>query len=110
MSVASEMVDRVRERGEANLEFAREGYRLSLNPIEDRLEEIGFILWREDGAGGLEPIATGRAADDRLLLDGDPTTRRETADLEAVIGSLLAAEPGATQAGLGNEGAIPTGT
>ena len=110
MGVAADMQKLVSERGDANLEFAREGYRLSLNPIEDRFDELGFILWRQEADGGLAPIATGRAVGDQLVLDGSPATGRELTDLEAVIATLIADEPVASQGAAGNEQAIPTGT
>jgi hypothetical protein len=83
----------VAERGDASLEFAREGYRLSLNPIEDRFDEVGFILWQQAADGTTVPIATGRAAGDELVLDGESAADRELADLEAVIATLIAEEP-----------------
>jgi hypothetical protein len=108
MSVAGDMQRIVSERGGANLEFAGEGYQLSLNPVEDRFDEVGFILWREEG-GGPAPVAVGRAVGDRLVLDdgGGPGTH---ADVSAVISSLIGGEPVSALGGGGNEGAIPTGT
>ena len=109
MGVASDMLKLVGERGDANLEFARDGYRLTLNPIEDRFDEVGFILWREE-AGGAVPVAVGRAIRDHLVLDGEPTTLARTTDLQAVIASLIAGEPVSALGGGGNEQAIPTAT
>jgi hypothetical protein len=77
------------EAGDASLEFAREGYRLSLNPVAGRFDEVGFVLWQEEADGDLAPIAAGRAVGDEVILDGEPGSGRELADLEAVIASLL---------------------
>jgi hypothetical protein len=89
MSVAQRIQDLVAEQGDANLEFAREGYRLSLNPVADHYDQVGFILWQQEGDGDLAPIAVGRAIGDELVLDGEPGSGRELADLEAVIASLI---------------------
>ena len=110
MSVAADMLELVSKRGDANLEFARGGYRLSLNPIEDRFDEVGFILWQEEPTGALAPVAVGRAVRDHLVLDGEPTTLGKTANLQTVIASLISGEPVSEQGGGGNEQAIPTGT
>ena len=109
MGVAEDMQKIASEHGDANLEFAGDGYRLSLNPIEDRFDEIGFILWREE-AGGAAPVATGRAAGDRLVLDDELANPRRHADVSAVISSLIQGEPVSALGGGGNEQAIPTGT
>ena len=110
MGVAADMQKLVSERGDKNLEFARGDYRLSLNPVEDRFHELGFILWQQETGGTLTPIATGRAVDDDLVLDGSPSTDRELADLEAVIATLIEEGPVSVQGAEGNEQAIPTGT
>ncbi len=109
MGVASDVLKLVGERGDANLEFAGGDYRLTLNPIEDRFDEVGFILWREE-AGGLAPVTVGRAVRDHLVLDGEPTTLARTTELQAIIASLIAGEPVSALGGGGNEQAIPTGT
>ena len=108
MSVAKNIQRLVSERGDANLEFAGDGYRLSLNPVESRFDEIGFILWGDDG-GGPVPVATGRAVGDRLVVDGEARGLRGAADLTGVIASLIAGEPVSALGGGGNESAIPTG-
>jgi hypothetical protein len=108
MSVAKEMQRLVAERGDANMEFARGGYRLALNPVEDRFDQVGFILWQEED-GGTVPVAAGRAAGDELVIDGAPASGRETADLEAVIGDLLAGDPVPVAGRGGNDQAVPTG-
>ena len=110
MGVAAGLRELMSEHGDASLEFAREGYRLSLNPIEDRFDEIGFILWEDDAGGSPAPVAVGRAVGDELVLDGEPGDRREVADLGAVISSLIEGEPVSALGGGGNEQAIPTGT
>ena len=110
MGVAADMQKLVSERGDKNLEFARGDYRLSLNPVEDRFDELGFILWQQETGGTLTPIAAGRAVNDNLVLDGSPSTDRELADLEAVIATLIEEGPVSVQGAEGNEQAIPTGT
>ena len=110
MGVAERLHDLVAKRGDANLEFARDGYRLALNPIEDRFTELGFILWREEADGALTPVATGRALGDELVLDGAPAAGDESADLEAVIAALVDGELVLVQGAGSNEQAIPTGT
>ena len=100
MSLARELRERFAAAEDANLEFRRAGYRLALNPIKDRFEELGFILWQEEADGDLAPVATGRAVGDELVLDGETATGPELADLEAVVADLLAGEPiGPTGAG-----------
>ena len=110
MGIAADMQKLVSERGDPNLEFARDGYRLSLNPVESHFDELGFILWQEEADGHLVPLVTGRAVQDDLVLDGEPGTRGEMSNLEAVIASLMAGEPVSVLGGGGNEQAIPTGT
>ena len=108
MGVAKDMQRLMSERGDASLEFAGDGYSLSLNPIESRFDEIGFILWGDDG-GGPVPVATGRAVGDRLVFDGEARGLRGAADLAGVIGALLDRGPVSALGGGGNESAIPTG-
>ena len=110
MGVAEDMQKLASEHGDANLEFAGDGYRLTINPIEDRFHELGFILWQEEAGGGQAPVATGRAVGDELVLDGAPAADRDRADLEAMIATLIAGDPVSTLGGGGNEQAIPTGT
>ena len=110
MSVAKDMQKIASERGDANLEFAGGGYRLTINPIEDRFHELGFILWQEEAGGGQAPVATGRAVGGELVLDGASATDHDRADLEATIGTLIAGDPVSALGGGGNEQAIPTGT
>lgn len=109
MDLATRMHDIVSERGDATLEFARDGYRLSLNPIEDRFNELGFIIWREEQTGGMTPVATGRAVDDQLLLDGEPAEGEGLTSIAGMIAALLEGELVASQGSGGNEHAIPTG-
>jgi len=104
MGVAKDIQRLMSERGDASLEFAGDGYNLSLNPIEGRFHEIGFILWADDG-GGLAPVATGRAVGDDLVFDGDAPP----GNAAAVIAALLEGEPVSALGGGGNESAIPTG-
>ena len=107
MSLASELRDLVREHHGANLEFARDGYRVSLNPVGDRHSDLGFILWKED-ASGARPIVTGRALDNRIVID-DPAFDGDPAQVEAVIRLLVdGGTPAVSASGL-PEDAIPTG-
>ncbi len=110
MGVAADMQKLVSERGDKNLEFAREGYRLSLNPIESRFDELGFILLRDDGHGNLDPVGFGRAVRDDLVFDGDPDVSGGPDGARALIASLIQGEPISVLGGGGNEQAIPTGT
>ena len=111
MGVAADVQRIFSEHGDANLEFASGGYRLTLNPVEDRFDEVGFILWRDEAGGGPTPVAVGRASGDRLVLDGEPDGPGTHADVSAVISSLIRGEPvSALGGGDGNEQAIPTGT
>ena len=104
MSLAKDIQDRV--AADANLEYARDGYRLSLNPIEDRHTEIGFILWR-DADGAPAPIASGRAIGDDLVVDQGSAY---DGDLEALLARLLETDPTAVAPRSANEPAIPTST
>jgi len=110
MSTAKRIHRVMSERGDRNLEFARDGFRLTLNPIESRFTEIGFILWREDEAtGALDPVAVGRAVDNQLVLDGEPN-EAGFMGVAGTIEALLDGELIASLGGGGNEQAIPTGT
>ena len=110
MGVANDIQRLMSERGDASLEFAGEDQRLTLNPIEGRFHEIGFVLWAEEAGGALAPVATGRAVEDDLVLDGEPEGGRGRSEIEAAIASLIAGEPVSALGGCGNESAIPTGT
>lgn len=110
MGVAKDIQRTMSERGDASLEFAGGGHRLSLNPIEGRFEEIGFVLWVEEAGGALAPVAAGRAVGDELVLDGEPAGGAGAADVGSTIASLIAGEPVSALGGGGNESAIPTGT
>lgn len=111
MGVATDMRKLASERGDANLEFADGGYRLSLNPIESRFDELGFILWRDE-AGGPVPVAVGRAVGDHLIFDDDPEAGAGggRGNVTTVIASLIAGQPISVLGGGGNERAIPTAT
>ena len=103
MSLAKDIRDRV--AADANLEYARDGYRLSLNPIEDRHTEIGFILWRDAGDTPA-PIASGRAIGDDLIVDEGSAY---DGDLEALLAGLLETDPTAVAPRSTNEPSVPTG-
>jgi hypothetical protein len=94
MGVAQQLRELMAERDDASVEFAKEGYRLSLNPIAGHYDRVGFILWQQEGDGDLAPLATGSAVGDELVLDGEPSSGPELSDLEAVIASLIGEEPG----------------
>jgi hypothetical protein len=89
MRVAERLRELMAERGDAALELTQAEYRLTLNPVGDDFDAVGFILWQQEPDGDLAPIAAGRAVGDTLLLDGEPAHGRELADLEAVIAALL---------------------
>ena len=103
MSVAKDI--RTRLADNAHLEFARDGYRLSLNPVAGHYDEIGFILWR-DADGGPVPVASGRAAGDDLVVDD---ASGYDGDIEVLISTLLQGEPVAVDPPPGTERAVPTG-
>ena len=103
MSLAKDLRDRVNT--DPNLEFAGGGYRLSLNPIEDRHTETGFVLWHDQG-GAPAPIASGRAVGDDLVVDRSDYD----GDLEALIRDLIAGEPVAVSPRPDPDNAVPTGT
>ena len=106
MSLAKRLRDAVDRSGGAGVEFARGGYRLTLNPIDDRFHELGFILWREE-EGGLAPVASGRASGDAIAID-DAGPYADRAALEEAIDELAAGE--AVVTGRDDpETAIPTG-
>jgi hypothetical protein len=107
MSLANDLRAIVRERAGANVEYARDGYRVSLNPVGDRHSDIGFILWRDDAAGTV-PIVAGRAVGGRIVVD-DPDFDGNPAELEAVIRLLI--EDGQSSSGPAPspEASVPTG-
>ena len=107
MSLASELRDLIQEHHGANLEFARDGYRVSLNPVGDRHSDIGFILWKHEPAGP-RPIVAGRALDNRLVVD-DPDFDGDPADLEELIRLLIAGAPPEVQSSGSPASRIPTG-
>jgi len=103
MSVAKDIQHRLANN--ANLEFTRDGYRLSLNPIEDRHHEIGFILWR-DADGDPLPIASGRTAGDDLVVDD---ASNYDGDIESLISTLLQGDPVSVNPPPDTDRAVPTG-
>jgi len=107
MSLAQTMRDRVAEQLGANLEYRRDGYRLAINPIQDRPSEVGFILWQETPEG-LSPVVAGHTAGDELVLDGDAERTVAPRDLNAVVAALLAAPLDRVEGGYRDEAAIPT--
>ena len=90
MSLAKQM--RAKVAADANLAFAGHGYRLDLNPLEDRVDETGFILWSGDGDAAV-PVATGRAVGDDLLLDETSAFPGGADDLRRLVGDLLQGDP-----------------
>lgn len=107
MSLAKTMRDRVAEHEGASLEYRQDGYRLVVNPVTDRPTEVGFILWQETPEG-LDPILSGRTAEDLLVLDGDDGQGMNPADLDAVISALLDSQLIRIEGSYRDEAAIPT--
>jgi hypothetical protein len=106
MSLAKQM--RAKVGADANLAFAGHGYRLDLNPLEDRVDETGFILWSGDG-GEAVPVATGRAVGDELLFDESGAFPGGADDLRRLIGDLLQGDPVETRPRPDATSAVPTG-
>ena len=109
MSLADRLLDMVTERGDATLEFVRDEYRLTVNPVEDRIDEVGFIIWRED-ARGSEPVVTGRAKGDALLLDDPDAYDGSQTDLSTLVERLLDGDPVPTPLPGDPDSAVPTAT
>ncbi len=107
MSLAKRLREAVDKSGGTGVEFAREGYRLSLNRIDDRFHETGFIIWRQDEVG-LVPVASGRATGDAIAVDDwGPFANRSA--LEEAIAGLADGERIPVAGGGDPEAAIPTG-
>ncbi len=109
MNVADRLWDLVTERGDATLEFTRDGYRLTVNPVKDRIDEVGFIVWRE-AERGPEPIVTGRAKGKSLLADDYGSYDGTPSELTNLVERLLDGEPVPTPLPDDPNSAIPTAT
>ena len=109
MNAADRLWDLITERGDATLEFVRDGYRLTVNPVKDRIDEVGFIVWREDDRGP-EPIVTGRAKGKSLLVDDPGSYNGTPTQLSALVEQLLDGEPVPTPPPGDPNSAVPTAT
>ncbi len=94
MSFSGELRTLVARHGDEGLEFERSGYRVSLNPVGSKFNEVGFILWGSED-GDWSPIVTGRTAGDGLAVD-DPTYDGDLLDLEAVLRAVVTWGPART--------------
>ena len=109
MGLADDMYERIAAHGNASIEYAAGDYRLSLNPIEDRYQETGFILWWQDASGSV-PVAVGRAVGKDIVLDDTTAFDGSQDDLEEVLASLLGGQEVVGGGGRADdERAIPTG-
>ena len=118
MGLADDLAERVAVHHGANLEYVAGEYRLALNPVEDRYDETGFILWRQDESGATPdaipaamPAAVGRAVSGELIWDDTAGFDGSRDDLVNLLQSLLAAPETVThRAGHGGvEESAPTG-
>ncbi len=109
MSVADRLWDMVTEQGDATLEFVRDGYRLTVNPVADRIDEVGLIIWRDD-VRGPEPFVTGRAKGGSLFLDDPASYQGNETDLSNLVDRLLDGEPVPTAPPGDPDSAVPTAT
>ena len=107
MSLANDLRAIVRKHSGANVEYARDGYRVSLNPVGDRHSDIGFILWRDDPDGPV-PIIAGRAVENRIVVH-DPDFDGNPAQVEAVIRLLVEDGTPSVASPPLPESAVPTG-
>ena len=106
MTLAKDLWDRVEP--DANVELERDDYRLSLNPIKDRPHELGFIIWQAE-AGGLTPVASGRAVGDDVVIDDGGRFDSDRTGLEQLLRDLLDGQPVAVSPRPVAEQAVPTG-
>jgi len=109
MSVADRMWDLVTEQRDASLEFVRDGHRLTVNPVEDRIDEVGFIVWR-DGERGPEPVVTGRAKGGSLFVDDPSSYQGSPTDLSDLVERLVDGDPVPTAPAGDPDSAVPTAT
>ena len=107
MSLAKRLRDALDANGGASVEFAHGQYRLSLNPIEDRFHELGFILWQEDDRGPV-PVASGRAIGDAIVVD-DAGSFGGRSNLERVLDELASMPPASAADPNDPDAAVPTG-
>lgn len=91
MALADDMQQRVAAHQAENLEYVRDDYQLSLNPIPDRHNELAFVLWRGTDRTA-NPLYTGRAKNGRLQIDRSPEGDIDVDRVEALIAWVLAGE------------------
>lgn len=91
MTLADDLQQRVSAHRAENLEYVRGDYRLSLNPIASRHNEIAFVLWQGTGRAA-NPLYSGRASNGRLVVDQPPNSDIDLNQVESLIASVLEGE------------------